>query len=86
MKKSTLAAVLLTFAAPSFAFAGPAPRDANNESSCIDSGMGMDPRCVGDVDPSGETAAMATPDSEQIEAAPRTRSAQAPIIKKQRNL
>jgi hypothetical protein len=86
MKKFTIAAILLTIAAPSLAFAGPQPRDANNESSCTASGMGMDPRCVGDVDPSGETAAIATPDVDRMEAAPLTRHAQAPVAKKQRNL
>jgi hypothetical protein len=52
-------AILVMAFAPGVALAQqrPEPRDANNESSCLAAGMGMDPRCVGDVDPGQEFAA-----------------------------
>jgi hypothetical protein len=50
-------AFILLAVAPSVAFAQPQVRDANNETSCASSGMGMDPRCVGDVGPSNEMSA-----------------------------
>jgi hypothetical protein len=48
--------------------------------------MGMDPRCVGDVDTSGETAAMASPVFDQLESAAPAQHAEAPATKKNRHL
>jgi hypothetical protein len=48
LKPIILATSLLTFV-PSFAYAQ--SRNANLESTCADSGSGMDPRCVGDTSP-----------------------------------
>ena len=58
MRNYMKTAILILALTPGVALAQqrPEPRDANNESSCLASGMGMDPRCVGDVDPGQEFA------------------------------
>jgi hypothetical protein len=86
MKKIALAAILAALV-PALAVAAPQPRAANNESSCTASGMGMDPRCVGDVDTSSDSALSAGADEvvQPVVEAP-TKAAAAPVAKKKRNL